>query len=172
MLKHILVPLDGSALSEQALNQALDVTCDAAKITLLSVIEVPVDYEYALVDIPLTVVTARAYNEEEFNSTYRRVHDYLNGHAKKLIKKGYDVECVVETGDPATLINDIAKERNVGAVVMTTHGRTGLQRWLFGSVTQKVLGQMCCPVLVVPGTVPEKTKVEIKTAEDAAPATS
>ena len=171
MLKHILVPLDGSALSEQALEQALEVTCDAAKITLLSVIEIPVDYEYALVDIPLTVVTARKYNEDEFNSTYRRVHDYLTGHATKLVKKGYEVECVVETGDPAKLINDIATERGVSAIVMTTHGRTGLQRWLFGSVTQKVLNQMTCPVVVIPGTVPEKTKVDIKAADDTVAAT-
>lgn len=170
MLKHILVPLDGSALSEQALNQALEITCDAAKITLLSIVEVPVDYEYALVDIPLTVVTARAYNKDEFNSTYRRVHDYLTGHAKKLAAKGYDVECVVETGDPATLINDIATDRSVGAIVMTTHGRTGLSRWLFGSVTQKVMNQMNCPVVVVPGKVVAKDEETVK-AQNTVPST-
>jgi nucleotide-binding universal stress UspA family protein len=170
MLKHILVPLDGSALSEQALEQALEITCDAAKITLLSVIEVPVDYEYALVDIPLTVVTARAYNEEEFNSTYRRVHDYLTGHAKKLQAKGYDVECIVETGDPASSISDIAADHHIGAIVMTTHGRTGLSRWLFGSVTQKVISQLQCPVLVVPGKVIAKDEEPVK-AKDTAPAT-
>ena len=57
MLKHLLVPLDGSALSEQALDYAQNVIAPEGKITILSVIEVPSDYEYALVDIPMTVVS-------------------------------------------------------------------------------------------------------------------
>ena len=152
MLRHVIVPLDGSELSEQALKYAEEVTGSDSKMTLLSVIEVPVDYDYALVDIPLTVVSSRAYDKAEFDATYRRVHDYLLGHARKLTAKGYEVECVVESGDPASVIADIANNHNCNAVVMTTHGRTGFSRWLFGSVTQKVIGMMCCPVLVVPGT--------------------
>ena len=52
MLKNIIVPLDGSDLSEQALRYAQDVIAPKGKITLLSVIEMPVDYDYTLVDIP------------------------------------------------------------------------------------------------------------------------
>ena len=100
---------------------------------------------------PLTVVTGRVYDEAEFNNTYRRVHDYLLGHARHLTPKGYEVECVVETGDPAKVITDIADKNKANAIVMTTHGRTGFSRWLFGSVTQKVISAMPCPVMVVPG---------------------
>lgn len=170
MLKHLLVPLDGSALSEQALDYAQDVIAPEGKITLLSVIEVPADYEYALVDIPMTVVTARQFTEAEYNNAHRRVHDYLNNYARRLTAKGFAVECVVESGDPATVINDVANKNDVNAIVMTTHGRTGLNRWLFGSVTQKVISQMLKPVLVVPGTVPEKVQVPIKDSQTA-PAT-
>lgn len=152
MLRHVIVPLDGSELSEQALKYAEEVTGPDSKMTLLSVIEVPVDYDYALVDIPLTVVSSRAYDKSEFDATHQRVNEYLNGHARKLIAKGYEVECIVESGDPATVIAEAANSRSCNAVVMTTHGRTGFSRWLFGSVTQKVIGMMCCPVLVVPGT--------------------
>lgn len=171
MLKHLLVPLDGSALSEQALEYAQNVIAPEGQITILSVIEVPSDYEYALVDIPMTVVTARQFTKDEYDGAYRRVHTYLTAFARRLVEKGYTVECVVESGDPATVINEVANNTNAEAIVMTTHGRTGLNRWLFGSVTQKVISQMLRPVLVVPGTVPEKVQVPIKDASQI-PATS
>jgi nucleotide-binding universal stress UspA family protein len=165
MLRHVLVPLDGSALSEQALYHALNVIPEGSKLTLLSVIEVPIDYEYSLVDVPLTVVTARAYSESEYNNTHHRIHEYLNSKARKLVEKGYEVEILVETGDPATVIHDTASKINAKAIVMTTHGRTGLSRWLFGSVTQKVISNMPCPVLVVPGTQPVESAEAKKESE-------
>lgn len=151
MLCHVVVPLDGSNLSEQALAYAKDVLCENGKITLVSIVELPMDTDYALVDIPMTVVAARAYSEDDLNVTYRRVRDYLESKARQLTNNGYEVQTVVETGDPATVIVDIAHTHDVDAIVMTTHGRTGLSRWLFGSVTQKVVSTMPCPVLVVPG---------------------
>ena len=169
MLRHVLVPLDGSQLSEQALNYAEEIVAPQGKITLVSVVEVPLDYDYTLVDIPLTVVTARAYNEAEFNNTYRRVNGYLTEKAHVLSGKGFEVECVVESGDPASVIADIASNRKVNAIVITTHGRTGFSRWLFGSVTQKVISIMPCPVMVVPGIVPERTEEPV---QQKAPATS
>jgi nucleotide-binding universal stress UspA family protein len=165
MLKHVLVPLDGSALSELALYHAQNILGAGEKITLLSVIEMPVDYEYSLVDVPLTVINARAYSEAEYKSMYSRVQDYLNGKAKKLIERGYEVDCVVESGEPARLIHEIAGSHKIDAIVMTTHGRTGLSRWLFGSVTQKVISQMEYPVLVIPGLHPVESE-ELPTAEN------
>lgn len=162
MLRHVLVPLDGSALSEQALHYAQEIVANGGKLTLLSVIEVPIDYEYSLVDVPLTVVTARAYSESEFNSTHRRIQEYLNSKARKLAEKGFEVETVVETGDPASIIHDIASNKKTNAIVMTTHGRTGLSRWLFGSVAQKVISQMPCPVMVVPGLHPVESEASVK----------
>jgi nucleotide-binding universal stress UspA family protein len=165
MLRHVLVPLDGSALSEQALYHAQNVIPDGSKLTLLSVIEVPVDYEYSLMDVPLTVVTARAYSESEYNNTHQRIQEYLNNRARKLVEKGYEVEIIVETGDPATVIHDTAAKIMANAIVMTTHGRTGLSRWLFGSVTQKVISNMPCPVLVVPGSQPVESAKPEKASE-------
>lgn len=158
MLKHILVPLDGSLLSEMALDYARDIVAVDGKVTLVSVIETPLDYDYTLVDIPLTVVTARAYDEKAYSNTYQRVQEYLNGKAKELSAEGFEVHCVVETGEPATVITDVASRNHVGAIVMTTHGRTGISRWLFGSVTQKVISAMPCPVFVVPGRVTQKAE--------------
>ncbi|MDQ7025830.1 MAG: universal stress protein [Anaerolineae bacterium] len=168
MLRHVVVPLDGSPLSELALGYAEDVTAPNGKITLVSIIETPVDYEYSLVDIPLTMVMARGYNESEYNKTYRRVHDYLLTKARSLSAKGFDVECVVESGDPATVIADIATNRKADTIVMTTHGRTGFSKWLFGSVTQKVISLMTtCPVMVVPGSIPEDSDETVQSTTTA-----
>lgn len=161
MLKHIVVPLDGSLLAEQAVPRAEEILEKGAKITLLSVIEVPLDYNYTLVDIPITVVTAKPYDESDYNNTYRRLEDYLKVKARELRNSGYEVDVVIETGDPALGIAAFAERENVGAVVMTTHGRTGISRWIFGSVTQKVIEKMSCPVYVVPG-------VEVKKVEESA----
>ena len=161
MLRHILVPLDGSPLSEQALPYAENVIAPKSKIILLSVIEVPTDYDYSLLDIPLTMVTARAFDESEFNKTYRRVYDYLLEKSSNLTAAGYEVECVVESGDPANVIAEVAAKNKVNAIVMTTHGRTGFSRWLFGSVTQKVISLLPCPVMVVPSDVVERKEEHI-----------
>lgn len=151
MLRHVLVPLDGSNLSEQALPYAQAITAKGGKITLVSVIELPIDYEYAVMDIPLTIVSNSTYNEEQYENTYRRVQEYLNIKARELTACGFDVECIVETGDPATVVSDVAERESVNAIAITTHGRTGFSKWLFGSVTQKVIATMPCPVFVVPG---------------------
>lgn len=171
MLKHILVPLDGSALSEQALEFAESIVAPNARIILLSVLEVPSDYEFALLDVPMTAVTARQYTKNEYNTAYRRVHDYLTSFAQRLTAKGFLVECIVESGDPATVINEIANTHSVETIVMTTHGRTGLNRWIFGSVTQKVISSMLRPVLVIPGMQTEKSEENIPVAKQI-PATS
>ena len=57
---------------------------------------------------------------------------------------------MVQFGDPASVIVDTAGQLHVDAIVMSTHGRSGISRWIFGSVTNKVLGMAECPVLVVP----------------------
>ena len=162
MLKHVLVPLDGSALSEEALYHAEEILMPKGKFTLLSVIESPTDYDYSLVDIPSSVILGRQYNEAEYQNIYTRVATYLERKAQKLIEKGYVVEYLVERGNPANLIHETAAQRKVDVIVMTTHGRSGLSRWIFGSVTQKVISQMECPVLVIPGLHPVETEALVE----------
>jgi nucleotide-binding universal stress UspA family protein len=157
MLKHVLVPLDGSALSETALQHAQAILMPKGRLTLLSVIELPANIDYSLVDVPLTLVHASAYSEAEYRNIYSRVSEYLKSKAQKLSEKGYEVACLVESGEPARLILETGNKSDVDVIVMTTHGRSGLSRWLFGSVTQKVISQMERPVLVIPGLYPVET---------------
>lgn len=165
MLKNVVIPLDGSALSEQALPYANLVVSPAGRITLLSVLEMPVDYDYALLDIPMTVVTAREVGQEELDVMQQRMLTYLQGQADDLRRKGYRVDCLVEVGKPAETIKEVAERITAQSIIMTTHGRTGFSKWLFGSVTQKVLAQMPCPVLVVPGKQPVESEETVKVTD-------
>lgn len=163
MLNHILIPLDSSTLSEQALHYAPEILAPKGKLTLLSVIELPLDYWYSPMEPGLPIAPVKAYSETQYQTAYNTVKEYLNSKADKLREKAYDVECLVESGDPASLILEIAASRKVNAIVMTSHGRTGLSRWIFGSVTQKVISRMVCPILIVPGEQAEQTADPIKT---------
>ncbi|MEM9951607.1 MAG: universal stress protein [Chloroflexota bacterium] len=171
MLKKIVVPLDGSLIAEQALDRVEQILAKNGQLILLSVIEIPNDYDYGLVDIPMTLVMAKQYSEQEYQNTQQRVEDYLIQAEKRFTAKGYLVEKIIETGDPATVINAIAEQKNADAIMMTTHGRTGLNRFLFGSVTQKVMSNMVCPVMVIPKKVVDKVKVSIQSGREI-PATS
>lgn len=168
MIHNVLVPLDGSELAEQALAYAEAVVAPGGRVTLVSVIEIPAEYEYALMDVPLTMMTSSArMDDDAYEIAYKRTESYLNTKANLLRVKGYEVDLVIEAGVPAEVIVEQAEALKVNAIVMCTHGRTGFSRWLFGSVTQKVISSMPCPVMVVPGIVPEKSK---QAAADTKPA--
>lgn len=156
MLKRVVIPLDGSPLAEQALNYIPRVVAPKGTIILVSIIEVPSDYDYALVDMPMTIVTARQYSEKDYETALSRVVDYLKAIKERFVLQGYTVDIVVETGDPANMINQVAGNEKADTIMMTTHGRTGLSRFLFGSIAQKVMAHMVCPVMVIPGTVTVK----------------
>jgi nucleotide-binding universal stress UspA family protein len=57
----------------------------------------------------------------------------------------------VHLGNPTSVIVERAQALHVDAIVMSTHGRSGINRWMYGSVAQRVLALMPCPVLIVPG---------------------
>ena len=160
MLQHVLVPLDGSALAQSALDHALKVLGEGGQITLVTVLE---PQEIALSEFYPSTIIPRS-NEDE-NSTYAaiaRAQSYLKRVAADMEEElGIAGYTRVEVGDAATVITDIAENLHVDAIVMSTHGRSGLSRWLFGSVTQKVLAAATCPVLVIPA----KTREEIKSRE-------
>lgn len=146
-MKHVLVPLDGSLLGEIALEQAKDVLGANGTITLVSAVEMP---DIPMYGYDLVGVSAAPSYEASLSNVVERAHAYLEKIADALRKEGYTVQSLVQFGEPATLIVDTANQRKVDAIVMSTHGRSGISRWLFGSVTSKVLTMSTCPVLVVP----------------------
>ncbi len=145
MLKHVLVPLDGSKLAEEAIASALEVVAPDGKITLVCAVEVP--------EVPVygyyPPVTMPDY-EETKDELVPVARHYLEGLASDMTKNGTFTRFEVTMGDPVTVISETAERLNVDAIVMSTHGRSGISRFLFGSVTNKILEAKVCPVFVVP----------------------
>ena len=156
MIAHVLVPLDGSLLARSALDYALKLIGDAGKITLLTILQPP---EVPIYDFyPVTMSPQKDY-EAGFTEALTHAQDYLYQITAEIQEKyAVTIEATVETGDPATAIIETAAKLHTDAIVMSTHGRSGISRWLFGSVTQKVLAASCCPVFVIPPQVVEERK--------------
>ena len=149
MFKHILVPLDGSKVGEAAL-PVVDKLCDKmatgtkVEITLLGVI--------TLLRHWVVVGEASApvsYTEDELTLIKERVMNYLQTTAASIICKGVTVNFDVRTGNAAEEILKTADEINADMIAMSTHGRSGLRRLAFGSITDKVLHGTHIPVLMV-----------------------
>lgn len=145
MLDHVLVPLDGSRLAEEALEHAKRIVNHEGKITLLTAVDVPEIPMYGLYP-PATIPDYQAAIEDALP----QARAYLEQIAKDLTGAGYKVTFDAQIGDAAEVIARMAQELRVDAIVMSTHGRSGLNRWLFGSVTSKVLSAKVCPVFVIP----------------------
>ncbi len=145
MLKHVLVPLDGSKLAEQALEHATQIIQPGGKITLVAAVELP---EMPVYDYypPVNRVEYERAQEELLPFA----NNYLENIAEGLKQRGFEVSVKPLVGSAADVITDMACRYQVDAIVMSTHGRSGLQRWLYGSVTNKVLDARPCPVYVVP----------------------
>lgn len=142
MLNHILVPLDGSELSETAINYAKNLLAVGGKITLLRVVEV---------GVLVARLQQRTDDPEKLDKHARRVaKEYLSGFAAELSKEGKQTEIEVREGKPADAIVKAAQELAVDAIVISTHGRTGITRLVVGSVTQDVINTATCLIIVVP----------------------
>jgi nucleotide-binding universal stress UspA family protein len=145
MYQHILVPLDGSPLAEQVLSHATAIIADRrqdVQITLLRAVPpiypVPMDYSGIFTT---TTDIAPDFDEDARN--------YLTGIAGELRAEGFRVDTHVSQLPAAEAIVDYAGHHSVDLIIMATHGRSGIGRWVFGSVTQKVLHITPAPMLVV-----------------------
>jgi nucleotide-binding universal stress UspA family protein len=147
-LEHILITLDGSKLSESALEPGLAMAgLLDGRVTLLSV-ESPVAVAPSLVtDLEAAEAGLGTRVRNEF---YHQTGDYLRGVAASCRESlGRDVDIAPRTGNVAPAILDYVESKKVDLVAMATHGRTGLRRWVYGSVTEKVLRKAECAMLVV-----------------------
>lgn len=160
MLKHVLVPLDGSNLAEEALTHALEIVAPGGTVTLVCAIEVP--------DVPVygyyPPVTVPDY-ESTKNDLLPIARHYLEGLTSDITKNGQLATFEVTIGDPVTVITETAERLHVDAIVMSTHGRSGISRFLFGSVTNKVLSAKVCPVFVIPNKEKAAQEKPLKAVE-------
>ncbi len=134
-VKHILVPLDFSADAEQALDCAVGLAQQfQARLTLLHVIYLPVSTEVNL----SVYFTEMETGAEQGIDTYR----------KRVEEAGLAVDTVISRGTPFREIVETAKAKRVDLIIMGTHGRTGMQHLLLGSVAERVVRLAPCPVMV------------------------
>lgn len=144
----ILLPLDGSEFSAEALPHAEAMAeSSQAELVLFQVIEETQDY--VLTRAENLGVYAVAHDDTEREEAVETARRYLDDLASSLRHRQIAASTDMGSGDPATAIVDYAKNEGVDLIVMSTHGRTGLARWAYGSVAHKVLQAAPCAVLVV-----------------------
>jgi len=135
-MKKILVPLDGSELSEKVLPHVEILAKKSnAEIILLRV-------------VPFTWPDEFMHVREMGDKLDKEASEYLFAINAQLEEKGIEGECCIHEGSVPEVICDFAKEREVDLVAMTTHGRGGVKRWALGSVADKVVQTSPVPLLL------------------------
>jgi nucleotide-binding universal stress UspA family protein len=140
MFKRILLPLDGSAIAEQALPHAIaQAERFGALLILLRVLE-PFPY-------------MRGMSAADIDSVKRQTAEWAQEYLDLLVadtgEKGISVRAAVVEGRPNVTILQFAEKNQVDLIVLCSRGRSGLSRWLMGSVADRVLRGSTVPVLLV-----------------------
>lgn len=142
--RHILMPLDGSPLAEQALPQASALAqASQAKLLLLQVAQTFDEGNRRI------LFRGEAEAENTLAQWRADAQAYLERLAQQMRAEGIDCAYRVLAGDVAQAIVEAAQEEKADLLVMSTHGRSGLQRWVYGSVSGKVLRSLACPLLLI-----------------------
>ena len=136
-MNRLLVPLEDSFMADAVLQGAVDTLGrDNLSLHLIDVIE------------PLS--TRAGFMEGEYQSTVRQVAThYLNRVAEGVADDGFKVEWQIRVGDPAMEIANVAEDTGADVIVMATHGRNGLGRFIFGSVGKHLAGSNPVPLLLL-----------------------
>ncbi|MBI2172243.1 MAG: universal stress protein [Chloroflexi bacterium] len=148
-----LVPLDGSDLAEQALPYARErAALNDGSILLVRVVTVARQLAAASMTgaggidaMPISMEAINAAIDLEQKESL----EYLALKGEEIRKAGLKVEWEVRQGIPADEIIASARAHNIDVIVITTHGRSGLGRVVFGSVADRIIRQSGIPVLVI-----------------------
>ncbi|MGM0372090.1 MAG: universal stress protein [Halobacteriota archaeon] len=135
----VLVPIDGSAQSNAALEYAVD-TFAPDELVLLHVID-PVEAGYS------AAATMPGYSEEWYENRKEEAETLFEEATARL--EGIDTTTVTEVGRPSRAIVSYVEEHDVDHVVMGSHGRSGMTRILLGSVAESVVRRSPIPVTIV-----------------------
>jgi len=143
MYKKILVPLDGSSRAEAIMPHVEDLaSCYGAAVILLQISEPTIAYTSPY----------DAYPELNIDQSERRAEEadsYLSGWVEKLADKGIETICRNEHGPVVMTILDVADDEDADLIAMASHGRSGLSRVFYGSVSAGVLHRVDRPLLLV-----------------------
>ena len=153
MYKKILVPLDGSELAECVLPHVGSIAkgCDAQDVVFLRVVE-PFHMPSGGDDGGFSEEDIKRINSENRAAA----ENYLSQLVNRTKYDGVTIRSEVIAGRAADSIADYATKNGADLITIATHGRSGISRWVWGSVADRVLRSACVPVLMVraPGCVP------------------
>jgi nucleotide-binding universal stress UspA family protein len=141
--KHILVPSDFSAYSDQALSLARDIALQFhSKIHLLHVVDEKI--QQCAVDYCLDISTVERFRREARDISEKKLREEL----ERIGRDGIEVMIEVREGPPHEEIAKMQHEKGIDLVVIGSRGRSGI-RGHVGSVTEKVMRLAGCPVMLV-----------------------
>jgi nucleotide-binding universal stress UspA family protein len=146
MIKHILVPLDGSVIAESVLPHLMAVARPFnSHITILRVIgQVEGNQPGQRID-PLDWQMRRA-----------EARSYLNKVKDKLIQAGLSVRYELRYGDPASRIIEFVHDHDIDLILLSSHGQSGLTGWNISSVVQKTVIRVQIPIMIVRAYRPDQ----------------
>ncbi len=134
-MKKILVGFDGSEGSEQALNRAMMLLEEHGELILLAVIPSRSDKIF--------------FDEDIYQKLKQKAENMIADVKVDIGKHEFTVTGMIEEGDPATIIIDIASKLNVDLIVLGSKGTSAFGQYLLGSVANKVVQYAHKPVMVV-----------------------
>jgi len=144
MYQKLLAPLDGSDLAECALSHVKTIAmgCKVAEVVLIGVVEPMLSVS------ALNAELGREWVSNAQKGMRKASEEYLTKVAEKLKKDGINAKVVVSEGLAADKILEYATRNKVDLIIMSSHGRSGVARWTFGSVADRVVRHATVPVLL------------------------
>ena len=146
--KKILVPLDGSEFAESALAPALGLAESMHAEVVLFRVAQPIPRTQKLAEMPDVY-------DDVVAATFREAQEYLETIQQTVPYQQVTIEYRPASDGVARQILGYAANEGVDLIVIASHGRTGVERWVHGSVAQKVLTGCSCSTLVVRGPQPK-----------------
>ncbi len=147
-IKRMMITLDGSELSERALAPALEIAgalkADVRLLRAVHEADTSRDQMSFLEDLE------HGLGEQMLRKVYEEAKAYLGRLAKEHTTEDLSIQTLVVVEPAAESILEMAEVHKVDLIAMATHGHTGVRRWVYGSVTEKVLRGGCCSMLIVP----------------------
>ena len=154
MYKKIMVPLDGSKLAECVFPhlEAVIKGCESPEVIVVQAVE-PLSIPYGR-----EVAQFTSLEQVKAFETHQKVEaeKYLKEIVARLGETGVNAKADVIYGKAGEALSDYATKHDVDLVIIATHGRSGISRWVWGSVADRLVRSVCVPVLMVraPGCVP------------------
>jgi nucleotide-binding universal stress UspA family protein len=151
--KKILLPLDGSSFSEASIPYVKELAKGTGgEIVILRVSEPPV---LPADRSPAIKPSWEEYRDMLMAEIQRQAEKYLEGIRANLGKSGIKARSQATVGKAAENILQVAQKEDINLITMTTHGRTGVSRWVYGSVASRITEESLQPVLLIRPSVPK-----------------